>query len=423
MDIVAQVRERLNPEMGADEVKELLERLKIVTTKIDPTYGDAWYYRYLCEKMLGNREDAAYALRKAKQYGYSVPDDIIGESPTGPANLPPVVRDKWALVVGINQFNDRRINPLQYTAKDAKDFAAVLTSRDVGRFPPDHVRVLTNEQATTKAIKENLNWLARSAKEDDLVVIHLSSHGSPREMDTAGVSYVVTYDTDVSTQDTLYATALPMVDLADAVRFRIKAQRVVIFLDTCFSGAAIPGAKVLVGVSQDSIGVSPDKLNLIRQGVGRVVIASSQANERSWESDSLKNGYFTYYLIEGLKQNKGLISIEKLYEYVRDKVSQQVRKEKGASQTPVMSKSQYVGEIYIGVNPQRAEAKALFRDPVRASSLQANERRKRTSLERRKVGAYFVSGKRGALILKVNCGTRDGFIGTGPASFIFTTGG
>jgi hypothetical protein len=390
MDIVAQVRERLKPKMGTDEIKGLLERLKIVTTGIAPTYGDAWYYRYLCEEMLGNREDAAYALRKAWQYESEVlkrGDDIIKiiKSPPGPANLPPVVRDKWALVVGINQFNDRRINPLQYAAKDAKDFAAVLTSRDIGRFPPDHVRVLTNEQATTKAIKENLNWLARSAKEDDLVVIYLSSHGSPREMDTAGVSYVVTYDTDVSTQDTLYATALPMVDLADAVRFRIKAQRVVIFLDTCFSGAAIPGAKALVGVSQDSIGVSPDKLNLIRQGVGRVVIASSQANERSWESDSLKNGYFTYYLIEGLKQNKGLISIEKLYEYVKDKVSQQVRKEKGASQTPVMSKSEYVGEIYIGVNPQQAEAKALFRDPVRASSLQANERRKRASLERRKV--------------------------------------
>ncbi|MHA2642978.1 MAG: caspase family protein [bacterium JZ-2024 1] len=342
MDIVVQARERLNPGIGRDELERILGKLK-VATDMYPTFGDAWYYRYLCEKELGNQPATDYALKKAQQYGseaLKLGYDPFKPPESEPGSIPTTVRDKWALVVGIAQFADRRITPLNYTTKDAKDFAALLTSRDYGRFNPDHVRVLVDKDATTKAIKENLNWLARNAKEDDLVVIYLSSHGSPREMDTAGVSYVITYDADVSNPDSLYATALPMVDLADAVRTRIKAQRVVVLLDACYSEGAIP------------IGISKDALNRIRQGIGRIIITSSKADERSWESERLKNGYFTYYLIEGLKQNNGLVPIEEVYNYLKDKVSQQVRREKGASQNPVMSKSEQTAEIIIGVDTE-----------------------------------------------------------------------
>ncbi|MEM2002586.1 MAG: caspase family protein [Candidatus Methanomethylicaceae archaeon] len=344
MDIVVQARERLNPGIGRDELERILGKLK-VATDMYPTFGDAWYYRYLCEKKLGNQPAADYALKKAQQYGSEALK--LGYDPfefPKSDRISTTVRDKWALVVGIAQFADRRINPLNYTTKDAKDFAALLTSRDYGRFNPDHVRVLVDKGATTKAIKESLNWLARNAKEDDLVVIYLSSHGSPREMDTAGVSYVITYDTDVSNPDSLYATALPMVDLADAVRTRIKAQRVVVLLDACYSEGAIP------------IGISKDALNRIRQGIGRVIITSSRADERSWESERLKNGYFTYYLIEGLKQNNGFVPIEEVYNYLKDKVSQQVRREKGASQNPVMSKSEQTPEIIIGIDTEASRA-------------------------------------------------------------------
>ena len=79
---------------------------------------------------------------------------------------------------------------------------------------------------------------------NDLVVIYVATHGTPRTTDTAGgANYLVTYDTEVYNggnldEDALYATAYPMVELADAVSTRMKALRTAVFLDTCYSGGA-----------------------------------------------------------------------------------------------------------------------------------------------------------------------------------------
>jgi len=78
------------------------------------------------------------------------------------------------------------------------------------------VHLLTDKQATTKNIKEQLNWIARHAGADDLVVIYVATHGTPRTVDSAGgANYLVTYDTEAHTgenfnEDALYATAYPM---------------------------------------------------------------------------------------------------------------------------------------------------------------------------------------------------------------------
>jgi uncharacterized caspase-like protein len=256
-----------------------------------------------------------------------------------------IVREKWALVIGVSRFQDRRIPKLRYTGKDAQDFAAVLRDSAYGRFQPDHVHLVLDEEATTKKIKAELNWLARSAAPEDLVVIYLASHGSPRELDTAGLNYIVTNDTEVKPEDNLFATALPMVELSDVVRSRIRARRTAIFLDTCHSGAALGASSA-----------SPEALDRIRQGAGRVIIASSQVNERSWESDTLQHGYFTYFLIQALKQDKGLAPIDKIYQYVKEQVSKRVAADAKQRQTPVLSRSDRGAEIVVGVKPATAIA-------------------------------------------------------------------
>ena len=100
------------------------------------------------------------------------------------------MREKWALVVGVGKFRDPAIPTLHFTASDANGFAQSLLSANVGRFKPSNVAVLTDLQATTRNIREKLNWLARSAQPDDLVVIFIAAHGSSRDFDTAGVNYL-----------------------------------------------------------------------------------------------------------------------------------------------------------------------------------------------------------------------------------------
>src|SRR5262249_53293423 len=140
---------------------------------------------------------ANYAMGKAKMFNaealeQSVDPLVLATASTTEASGPPgPVRDKWALIVGVGKFQDSHLN-LQYTTKDAKDFAALLVDPNYGRFQKDHVYVLLDQNATTRKVKSELNLIARSAGRDDLVLIYLASHGSARESDICGANYVIT---------------------------------------------------------------------------------------------------------------------------------------------------------------------------------------------------------------------------------------
>jgi uncharacterized caspase-like protein len=139
-----------------------------------------------------------------------------------------------------------------------------------------------------------------------------------------------------------------MVDLSDIVRSRIQARRTAIFLDTCHSGAAA-GKAATESVFGDA-SASGEALDRIRQGVGRVIITSSTEKQKSWESQTFHNGYFTHYLVEALTRDKGLAPVDKVFAYVRDNVSQKVAAEVRAQQTPVLSRSEHgAEEVVIGV--------------------------------------------------------------------------
>jgi uncharacterized caspase-like protein len=355
-DLVVQALERITPQSGNDAFVDALELLKHAVS-VCPELGDAWYYRSLVEKRLGHDQLAKYALDKAHFNGSEALDQSLDplvlstpnsrgitaeEAPVpSPAPVHPgPVEQKWALVVGISHFTDTGIPRLNYTTADATAFAAALKDPATGGFPAGNIRVLTDEQATTKNIKEQLNWIARHAGVNDLVVIYVATHGTPRTVDTAGgANYLVTYDTEAYKgasfdEDSLYATAYPMVELANAVATRMKALRTVVFLDTCYSGG-------VAGPASDKLansGPSQAMLAHMSMGTGRIVMSASQNNEESLESDKLKHGYFTYYLLQALKNGKGETPLSQVYATVAQQVSQSVSAQ-GAHQHPVLNRS------------------------------------------------------------------------------------
>lgn len=257
------------------------------------------------------------------------------------------VREKYAIVVGISEFRNSAYN-LKFAAKDANDFAGVLRDSKSGRFKedPQHVKVLLNEQATVANIRTAINDVARAARPEDLVVMYFSSHGTAAESDVAAddakSGYIVTHDTNLTN---LYGTAFPMEELRRVVEKRIRACRVVMFLDTCFSGdtvAPAAGAKML------TVGITDSTKERIAQGAGRVVIASSRNDERSWESDRIQNSYFTHYLLQALRSKGGLADITTIFTHLQRSVPAAVRKEWDAAQTPVMWPEGQRVDIVIG---------------------------------------------------------------------------
>jgi tetratricopeptide (TPR) repeat protein/uncharacterized membrane protein YgcG len=235
------------------------------------------------------------------------------------------IADKWALIVGISEFSLPQMN-LHYAAKDARDFGHYLVNE--GRFESDHVRVLTNSNATRENIMEQLGdqWLPRVVGPDDLVVLYISSHGSPADADVVGVNYIITYDTKPGA---LYATAIPTQDLIRMIRSRIKSDRIVVILDTCFSGAA---------ADPDPTGAYKQRsldVDEFAHGTGQLVICSSKPDETSQESSSFHNGVFTHYLIEGLREHGSGTKLAEAFGYCRKKVLDYTSAT-GHRQTPVM---------------------------------------------------------------------------------------
>ena len=250
------------------------------------------------------------------------------------------VRDKWALIVGISEFKDSKLN-LHYPAKDAKDFYNFLVNE--GNFAKDHVRLLVNEQATRASILSELGdkWLPHVANPDDLVLIYISSHGSPSEMDVANVNYLLAYDTDT---DNLLASGLPMQDLSTVIKNRVHSDRVVVVLDACHSGGAETGGKGLTRTSN----VDADA---VAQGTGQLVISSSSVSQVSWESKNYENSVFTRCLIDSLRKNGNATTLGDAFQSMHDKVQEEVLKERGVLQTPVLKSKWKGSDLRISVPP------------------------------------------------------------------------
>lgn len=273
------------------------------------------------------------------------------------------IGDKWAVVIGIGEFADPNTPRLKYAAKDAQDFYNFLVDPKRGRFAKDHVRLLLNQNATKVNILDALGdqFLPFAAMPDDLVVIYLSTHGSPSGSDIRGVNYVVAHDTELKR---LYATGINLPDLLKTIKDRVHTKRILLCLDTCYSGAgASDSGKGLVRSNIDG----PE----IAQGIGSLVIASSSPDQRSWESDTLRNSYFTKYLIESLSKADGMVSVNQAFETMREQVQSDVLHDKGQLQTPTLSGKFEGPNLIVGVPPRvarRAPVSAFLPPSVSAEN-------------------------------------------------------
>jgi uncharacterized caspase-like protein len=359
-DLVVQALELLKADSKSPAIEDANQLLRRATDLCAES-GEAWYYRSLVEARLHHAPLAALALRQANLF----PSDALRESlnpfvlatpAPGQAKPDAHIRQRWALVVGIGHFADQRIPELDYTTADATAFRDVLIDPALGGFAPANVRLLTDSGASLVEIKKGLNWLARSATPDDLVVVYIASHGSPRSIDTAGANYIVVNDTELDPShvdpDALYASALAMVDLSNAVATRLKSLRTAVFLDTCYSGGAITSTSRNSDSALSKAAVSKATLEHITQGMGRVIFAASRTDQESLESSQLKHGYFTYYLVEALRKSPSM-PLSQIFSYVQEHVSQRVDTDYALydmHQTPVLSQSADDADFALGVS-------------------------------------------------------------------------
>jgi uncharacterized caspase-like protein len=194
-------------------------------------------------------------------------------------------------------------------------------------YPDRNIVLLTGAQATKTGIQKYVeDWLPARVQVDSRVFVYFSGHGSP---DVAtGSAYLVPWDGDVKY---LATTGYPLKRLYEKLN-ALKAKRVLVALDSCFSGAG--GRSVL------PTGTRP-LLTHIDNGAaaaGKLVIYSaSGSDEVTGTSESQGHGLFTYYFLRGLAGDAGTddggVTVQSLYDYLSPNVQDMARHD-NREQTP-----------------------------------------------------------------------------------------
>ncbi|WAL60244.1 WD40 domain-containing protein [Thermocoleostomius sinensis] len=226
----------------------------------------------------------------------------------------------WALLVGVNQYQDESFPNLDYSAMDCRELGIALNEA-TAEFPCKQILIhhdFAAELPTLAAIDRQLQWIATTAKPQDTVLIYFSGHG---------VIEYRTYQAVLCLQDTrsdaLLETGLRMQTVLQRLE-TCEARQQLVWLDACHSGSLMMRGARDVGERMMSDNPTVQLVQVLRnraaQSRGFYALLSCDEGQRSWEFPELGHGVFTYYLIQGLRgeaaDNDGVIEADALYRYV-----------------------------------------------------------------------------------------------------------
>src|SRR5579859_5070443 len=222
-------------------------------------------------------------------------------------NVPP--GKTFALVVGISQYSKLPHDLwLQYPDLDATTFAQFLKSPRGGSVPDSQIRVLTNENATTAALRQAFGSFLRAPGHDDTVYILIAGHGT---VDSHG-AYVLTYDSD---PNNLSASALPMAELKSLVEKELATAGHVVFLADVCRAAAIAGQKT-TGLREGVKSIGEAQVEMLG-------LMAARPTELSMEGPQFGGGHgaFTWSVLQGLTgaadaDHDGFVTAGELIDYV-----------------------------------------------------------------------------------------------------------
>jgi tetratricopeptide (TPR) repeat protein len=221
----------------------------------------------------------------------------------------------YALLVGISKYKRPELS-LQFANADADAFSKLLASPRGGGVDAKNILLLTDEQATTAAVRNAFqDFLKRRAHKNDTVILVIAGHGTV-EVPGSKNAFVLTYDSDP--QD-LTSTALPMSELRSLFEEQLKnVGRVLLFVDICKAGT--------IGSIQNTT-VSADVQHLGDVDGDLFGFLASRPKEVSIEGPQFGGGHgvFSYFVLKGLggaaDANKdGAVDANELIQYVSAQV-------------------------------------------------------------------------------------------------------
>lgn len=222
---------------------------------------------------------------------------------------------RWAICIGINDYEDNTIIKLKKARNDAKELGRVF--KENGQF--DTVIVMTDDLDPRGAdypklgnIKRKLDFLKGFIEPQDLVVFSFSGHGISNNN---GDGFLLTVD---SYCDDFYGNSLKVNDITMWLK-EIKVKKSLLLLDACRE-------HFQEGKALNLNGLKTGRFFYAEVGA---VFYSTRSGWFSYEDKNGNFGVFSKYVIEGLMgmadsvmgNNDGIVSFSELSSYVDEEVS------------------------------------------------------------------------------------------------------
>ena len=226
--------------------------------------------------------------------------------------------ETYALLVGISKYQKLPQDLwLQFANADATVMSKLLLSPRGGSVPAKNIFRANGRKCHhsfhPQCLQSILN--SRMAK-NDTIILFFAGHGTVEVPGSKG-AFILTYDSDP--QD-LSSTAMPMVEIQDSIQKLAQRARVITLVDVCRSGT-------IGSIRSSSVNSVVERLG---ESEGEMLgLMASRPKELSYEGPQFGGGHgaFSYFLLKGLagdadKDKDGIVNVNELIEYVRDKVAQ-----------------------------------------------------------------------------------------------------
>jgi len=258
-------------------------------------------------------------------------DGLYDPSPAASSNAPqPHQIRLWAVIIGVAAYD--HMPALRYTDDDAYRLYAFLKSPEGGALDDEHLKLLVDEQATRANILRTLGSISSKIGPHDLLLFYFSGHGIPGAF--------LPYDYDGQPGHTVLHSEV------NTLLQQCQARYKLCIADACHSGSLF-NAKG---------GADPESLwdtfyeKLASAHPGTALMLSSKGSETSLESEGLRQGVFSHYLIRGLKgeaddNGDRLISLRELFAFVHYRVRQYTQRR----QSPVI-RGNFDPDMVVGVS-------------------------------------------------------------------------
>ncbi|KPA13953.1 secreted protein containing Peptidase C14, caspase catalytic domain protein [Candidatus Magnetomorum sp. HK-1] len=255
--------------------------------------------------------------------------------------------DLYALVIGISKYHENDIQ-LKFAASDAQEVAKILANRGKPLFKRIHIQTLLDQQAQIPAIKTAFADLAKHVTVGDVFMLYLAGHGTIIEGDYHFIPWEMKY----TSPQALKSGSISRSQFQDLLK-QIKAQKSMIIIDTCHSGAFSSNestAFAMRGMAEKSA------IRRFKHFTGRAIFAAAAKDQKAPEGYN-NHGVFTYALLEAMKEkadlfgNKdGFISVDEVVKYVTKRVTEISEKEWQIHQYPY---SDLTGSPYFDIGCQK----------------------------------------------------------------------